>query len=417
MLRSYYCQEETLRKYCEDQSSWKFRLLKSIPVFHLLSGSTSKLPQSFEEYLDASEGQSNNAISTLIGDLLERPVITHENIYSIDYSQIGNCLFEDIDLPESILDHCGVEVIHENDFSPLMRHWFDNTIKNDWCFSWGSFFKEGDIQMSNSIIIMDRYLFKAGVIENRNTKKNQLDKQYLNGCKNVSEILNMIIPESFTGEYHVLFVFDDEQLAVKIPNVSISLKDALLEICQEITKRLKDKKCSINLEFLCIHNGKQYTPGIDDDDFVAINRCLKNLYNLTHDRRILSNYFMVNATHGWNAVDYSNNKQRSKETQTFYYDALFSGIDNPDQAEISNSIPLDYIQSFVNNFVEKLTDAKEGSYCCYRYSVNAGLEQISINDLQNRVLLLSNKPVHVKPWNPVSRLYGRDNRKPKKNTY
>ena len=416
MLRSYYCQEETLRKYCEDQSSWKFRLLKSIPVFHLLSGSTSKLPQSFEEYLDASEGQSNNAISTLIGDLLERPVITHENIYSIDYSQIGNCLFEDIDLPESILDHCGVEVIHENDFSPLMRHWFDNTIKNDRCFSWGSFFKEGDIQMSNSIIIMDRYLFKTGVIENKGTKKEQLDKQYLNGCKNISEILNMTIPKSFTGEYQVLFVFDDEQVVANNSTMPLTLKDALLEICKEITKWLYEKKCSIRFEFLGIHNGKNFKDS-DDEDFRANNQCLKNLYGLTHDRRILSNYFIVNATHGWNAVDYRNNKQRSKETQTFYYDALFSGIDNPDQAEISNAIPIDYIQSFVNGFVEKLTDAKEGSYCCYRYSVNAGLEQISINDLQNRVLLLSNNPVQVKPWNPTSRLFGRDNRKPKKNTY
>lgn len=404
MQRSYYCVETTLRKYCEDLSSWQFRLLKSIPAFHILSESKKKLPASFEEYLDESEGPSDSAIPTLYRDLLERPVTTLDSIYHIDYGQVGNSLFEDIDLPESILNCCGIEVITKNGFTPLMRHWFDNTIKGDKCFSWSAFFKEGNLQMSNSVIIMDRYLFKASVIKNFKTEIDQLDKQYLNGCKNISRILDMIIPESFTGEYQVLFVFDDEQIE------SLSIKDALLEICQEITKRICEKKCSVRLEFLGIHNGKNFKPS-DDEDLKATNYCLKSLYGLTHDRRILSNYFMVNATHGWNAVDYK--KHCSKETQTFYYDALFSGIDNPDQAEIINSIPIDYIQSFVNDFVEKLTEAKEGSYYCYCYSASAGLEQIPISDLQNRVLLLSNNPVRVKPWNPASRFYRRDNRKPK----
>ena len=94
---------------------------------------------------------------------------------------------------------------------------------------------------------------------------------------------------------------------------------------------------------------------VDDEDFRANNQCLKNLYGLTHDRRILSNYFMVNATHGWNAVDY--NKQCSKETQTFYYDALFSGIDNPDQAEISNSIPIE-IDCIINYLLITIQNQK-----------------------------------------------------------
>lgn len=401
MQRSYYCKEETLRKYCEDLSSWKFQLLKRIPSFHLLSSSMGKVPESFEEYLDASEGRSNCSLPIVLGDLLERPVTTFDDLYSIDFSQVGNSLFEDINLPESIVTLCGVEVIGEDGFTPLMRHWFDNTIKGDKCFFWNSFLKEGEVQMSNSLIIMDRYLFKAGVITDKKTKKKLIDKQYLNGCKNIGEILDTIISESFIGEYQVLFVFDDEQITEQL-----TLKEVLLEICQEIPKCLKNKRAALKLEFLGVHNGQNYDHE-DEPDFRETNRCLKSLYGLTHDRRILSNYFMVNATHGWNAVDYK--RHSSKETQAFYFDSLFSGVDNPDQIQIKNSIPIEYIQSFVDDFVSKLSDAKENTYSCYQFDTNSGLKQIPIHELQNRVLLLSTNPIRAKRWDPASRLFSRDN--------
>ena len=296
-----------------------------------------------------------------------------------------------------------------------MRHWFVNTRAGKSVFSWEAFFKNGSIQKSNSVIIMDRYLF-IGVQRDKKGNKYKFVKKYKNSSENINEILKTIIPGSFSGDYHILFVFDDEQLVVKTPDNSKSLEKSLCSICQIITKGL-NKSCSLNLEFLGIHNGKRIEKK-DSPDVKNKKFYLQRLYSLTHDRRIISNYFMVNATHGWDALQYLNNHTpKAKETQSFYYDALLSGIDNPDQADISNSIPIDYVQSFVDDFVKALTFAKEGSYYCYRYSVNTGLEQITIDKLQNRVLLLSKNPVQIKPWNPTSRLFGRDNQKPSKYRY
>ena len=406
MERALYCKFDTLRSYCEDESSWQFKFLKSLPSIHVQIEEACQIPQSFEEYYEREERVSGTlAFIDNWNEKLQRPIIPIIDS-SIDYSRIANCIFDGIVPPAEVRDLLGIEVL-EKSFAPLQRHWFENIEKNK-TFTWKAFFKQGKIPCSNSVVIMDRYLFKVGIKKNTSNNTESFLKWYERGGRNIVDILDAIIPSDFLGIYNVLVVFDDSQIEKHTKNQKyISVEEALNSVSLYIQSKLQHKRCkSINLEYLAIHDGinDQDLPkeGLSWDERMK-NRYLKNLYKLTHDRRLITNYYMVNATHGWDATD----KSFSTETQTLYFDAILSGIDNPDQMGIEWSIPINYVQNFVNSFVYQLNLAKIGSYKCFRFKEN-NLFPIGIDALENNVLLLSEYPVKPVKWDPMDRSFQRD---------
>ena len=411
MDRTFYCDYDTLRKYCDDENSWQFRMLKSLPAIRVQK-EVKPLPKSFDEFQEQEERNSDQSYLSVFEKRIQRPVIPIKNLLCVDYSQICNSIFLGLDVPQEVREQFGVEVLSE-ELKSLQRHWFESVSKGNRSFTWKSFFKEGKLPASNSVIIMDRYLFTVQTVLDRKTKKViDLNETFSNGGRNIGEILKAIIPDWFLGEYHILIVFDDAQIESKITNDGRSYKtdEVLKTVSGIISESLEGKKCSINLEYLAIHTGENYDPKSDTKDFIDENKFLKDLYNLTHDRRIITNYYMVNATHGWNAIDLGNAKKSvSKETQLLLFDALCSGIDNLDQIEIRNSIPIDYIEDFIGSFVKKLTRAKVGSYGCYHFSKEGSIESIGINQLRNNVLRLTCDQLIPQDWGDVvGRCFSRD---------
>ena len=401
MERALYCKYSTIQRLCEKHGGWQFNTLPCFPKIYFQAKDIPSLPHTRDAYLAMLNSHDTTSRS------LQKLDAYNEMLQSVEFqalSGIGetelkqsyNSLFSDIDLSESTINRYGVETLRDE----LTRHWFQNIVKGD-RFSWADFFKGGNLPLSNSVIIMDRYLFKVGIQKNGDEEK--LLPWYDRGKYNLIGILNSIIPNDFTGDYHALVVFDDSQIEQRTKKGKyITVENALESISQFVHAKLARKKCNLVLEYLAIHNGKEIHNGASEDAKME-NQFLKKLYGLTHDRRIISNYFMVNATHGWDAID---KKSLSTETQTLYYDSLCSGIDNPDQLSISDSIPINYIQSFIDLFVDALNNAKACTYKCFKY-MDGKIQRVNSEDFCNAVLHLSKHPVKPNIWNPMDRLFQR----------
>lgn len=168
--------------------------------------------------------------------------------------------------------------------------------------SWGDFMAAGakDIP-SNSMVIIDRYLFSLG---EKSGKKEAIDAINL-GVENIKCILNGILPKNLSiPTYKVLIVFDSSSILCKqddnFENEALSL---ITEELTEYGRRSKVRKYPIEFLLLSI-----------DHNFIN--------YNKTHNRKIISNYFLIRGEHKLRAF----NGHVSETTQTLRFDTLFSKI-------------------------------------------------------------------------------------------
>lgn len=164
--------------------------------------------------------------------------------------------------------------------------------KDEKCQGWQELIVENITIPSNSLIFIDRYLFS----EDRNSKIDD-------GIENITEILQKALPKDCGVEFHILFIFD----ASKIPD-NVTFQDISTKL-NKIKKKL-NKSYTIVIETLsvCKQNFKQ---GYD------------YLYEKTHNRRILSNYYIIRVEHSLKA--FKDNK--GLYTQTLWLDwAVSKGV-------------------------------------------------------------------------------------------
>lgn len=126
---------------------------------------------------------------------------------------------------------------------------------------------------SNAILINDRNLFANETLD---SSSGELGNKL--GIENLYDILDTIIPKRFCGEYHVFICFDAKSLK---RSVSIDY------ICKQIysLKRRLGRRNNIIFEIMALH-------GINSP-----------YYNITHNRRVLTNYFIITAEHMLKAFD------------------------------------------------------------------------------------------------------------------
>lgn len=135
---------------------------------------------------------------------------------------------------------------------------------------------------SNALLLTDRYLFSTTA------------PKHGNGIDNVQSILDALLPKKFLGEYHVTIVFDNES---KNDNYKFSDIVYMLNNVKESLHR----DYAINMEVLGI------TPDCE-------------IYNELHNRRIVSNYYIVKVEHKLAAF----NKNLSTCLQTITPQVLFT---------------------------------------------------------------------------------------------
>ncbi len=192
----------------------------------------------------------------------------------------------------------------------------------------------------NALLLTDKYLFSS-------------NESY----KNVRQILNELLPKSFSGgEFHVTIVFSEERLKWDIYKSFDDIADGLNDIVEDFREKLD---YGIMLEVLGLRNG-----------------CC--IVGKLHSRRILSNYYFVEATHKLAAFkkDFTGTVQ-----QTIIPWALFtnSGLMGP------SSMPLESMDETLETFrgFNKQYEDLNSPYFYYEV-YNDSMDSSSI--LKNRLL-------------------------------
>lgn len=134
---------------------------------------------------------------------------------------------------------------------------------------------------SNQMVIIDRYLFSDD--------SNGITTQ--DGLDNISEILELALPEKLGVDFHVLIIFDATEMG----------KNPLT--FNQLSTKLNGIKNSIKRPYNIIIE----VASISHDDFN---------YDETHNRRILSNYYIIRLEHSVKAFKFG----RGLYSQTIWLD-------------------------------------------------------------------------------------------------
>lgn len=191
---------------------------------------------------------------------------------------------------------------------------------------WDTVLDSVEFLPSNALILTDRYFFKT------------TNANYGNGFDNVRSILTELLPRELKTTYHITVVFDKDSI------------DPLYNF-QTIAKRLNDIKeefkrpYSITMEVLGI-TGKN-----------------ESYYNL-HNRRIVSNYFVVKTDYSLAAF----NKTVGTSDQTITPQVLFT----EDSLNRHSTAPLKTMQQIISTLREfsNSLSSPYNKHNSYYYAVN-----------------------------------------------
>ena len=193
---------------------------------------------------------------------------------------------------------------------------------------------------SNTLILTDRYLFS------------NISPKTGDGIINVQRILDTLLPQRFLGEYHVIIVFDKESM-------HSSFTFSLLVAQLNQVKLALHREYPINLEIL----------GITQD-------C--EVYNKLHNRRIVSNYYVVKVEHKLAAFD----KNLGTCMQTITPQTLFT-IDSLNNNSTSPLKSIDHITAILREFSG--TAPKLHNHDIYSYALNNKVME-KCTGIKNRIL-------------------------------
>ena len=289
-----------------------------------------------------------------------------------DIKDLNNPIFilEDEKETQLITKNCGVLCFNLNnkgvEFPLFLRGWSidTHTFSKHIKLGWDYFFQDLMVPI-NSLVIIDRYFFSPEGAKNYS---------HLNiSFTNLEEIINSILKNNnIENNVCITIIFDASRFLLstkkevekeekrKINNAHIDVKKCFNDISKDSSKIVKDISKYITLELISIDN-----------------TC--NNYSETHDRFIISNYFIVNASHNLRAYD---DNKCSLLSQMLYFDYLYSrGIDTN-----SRSTPAASTQDRLLTTL-KVTIENPGKNGVLLYSCNGSVtENCSINNIKNKLL-------------------------------
>ena len=297
-----YTTEDNLIQICLEEDFW-FDIIQKQETVYIKTSS------------DNGEWDNNNPILTNLhrsgtkievnNQLDEEIRNDHSKVYSLS-NPVYLINIEKNDANE-IEEEYGVickPIEESNNIALVEQGWEIDTADDYKKQSWNYFLSDIHVPM-NAIVIVDRYFFSSEKNKTKATLNETLDDSY----SNLEQILEALLPQKAKdGVITITLVYDHEQLH----------KDEILEFKDLVTKTNKIKK-KINRPYA-------YTL-----ELISLNSdCYQ--YKETHDRFIISNYFIVNATHKIKAYRPNN---VSLVNQNIYFNYLFSkGIKPNDKSSM-----------------------------------------------------------------------------------
>lgn len=234
------------------------------------------------------------------------------------------------------------------------------TVKPD---SWQKRLPFGKVLPSNSLVIVDRYLFGS---ENDETLQDSYD--------NVGDLMEAFMPDSLDTEYHLCIIFDTDHIQdrdIKELIKSDKSKNFTEEEKKKAFGKLSSKLNKIKNDFVRMHN---YPVVLE---VLSCDRRAGGAYLKTHDRKVISNYFFATATHKLKAF---RNGQPLVRQQIDLLSIFGKGLDDSlsDVPQIAHSYDIDDLRYLMR-------EAKNHPKL-HNYSVN-GNTNISLSEAKNRILV------------------------------
>lgn len=196
---------------------------------------------------------------------------------------------------------------------------------------------------SNALLLTDRYLFAFKY------------PNAANGIANIKSILDELLPKQFQGgDYHVTVIFDN-----KAKDVDYTF--------EEIALLLEDVKQQLHREYPITMEVLGITP-----------KC--PIYKKFHNRMIMSNYYLVEASHKLAAF----NKDMGTTRQLLLPLALFT----ESSLNANSTPPLDAINhtlSTLRKFSKSLSYLPESAHSTYLYAVNGECKDKCLS-IRNRLI-------------------------------
>ena len=206
---------------------------------------------------------------------------------------------------------------------------------------WDSVLDSVEHLPSNALILNDRYLFKT------------TNAVYGNGFDNIRSILTELLPRELNTKYHVAVIFDRDEI------------DPLYNF-KSISKRIND----IALEFKKPYEIVTEVLGLSEG---------KDIYYKFHNRRIVSNYFVVKMDYTLAAF----NKTEGTSEQTIIPQVLFT----EDSLNKSSSAPLKSMQQ-ITKALKSFSDSLKSpsmDHNSYSYAINGQQKNLCLT-ITNRLI-------------------------------
>lgn len=206
---------------------------------------------------------------------------------------------------------------------------------------WDSVLDSVEYLPSNALILNDRYFFKT------------TNAVYGNGFDNIRSILTELLPRELNTKYHVIVIFDRDEIdsLYNFNSIAKRLHDIVLEF---------NKPYEIVTEVLGLSEGKE-------------------IYYKFHNRRIVSNYFVVKMDYSLAAF----NKTEGTSEQTITPQVLFT----EESLNKRSSAPLQSMQQItkaLQSFSESLRSPSM-DHNSYSYAVN-GQQKYQCMTITNRLI-------------------------------
>lgn len=306
-----------------------------------------------------------------IWEIIERDgIIVHENdsylaeIQQEPLSVLDNpsdIFFVNSDIKKKYLDtNAGVFIsTRKSQPATALKASWEKVLNKGESFSWDGFFRNDVINKvipSNSMIIVDRYMFS----------------NLGEGVQNLMDILDAVLPQSMRGEYHILLVTDKSQ--IKHGGNQVGTNEAIAGINRVVPSL--ERPYGIVFEIIMVEPLRKRQGGYSKTEQ---EQALVEFYQATHDRHIISNYFIVSADHGLCAVTESRSGALvASFKQTVKFESIYAGIDNKyqDIQSLPAKSASDFIES-INLFIGSISPK-----CVY--SING--EKQDVKKIKNRLL-------------------------------
>ena len=215
---------------------------------------------------------------------------------------------------------------NELDYKPLTQsHFPTELIEGEMGKSWNNMIAQFKKLPSNSALIIDAHLFAEDKFDESH---NCYDERKRDGLNNVYEILDSLLPLSFKDTYHIgVLITDTDKAKASRRTRSNLTNDRIASAINKLKKNL-NRSYPINIEVVFFDQS--------DDG-----------HKLIHNRRILSNYFIVTAEYKLAALRNS----RSLCGQSIAAFPLFESIDvmpETDKKEKRMSSEIKQLADFIN---------------------------------------------------------------------